>query len=49
MAFGVQINSQKSLKINTMNEVVILKKFLTAATLKMHKVRRAALAACHMT
>ena len=29
-----------------MNEVVILKKFLTAVTPKMHKVRRASLASC---
>ncbi|MEP1445561.1 MAG: hypothetical protein ABJK37_05510 [Paraglaciecola sp.] len=29
-----------------MNEVVILKKFLTAVTPKMHKVRRASLTSC---
>ena len=46
MVFGDQINRQTSLKTHTMNEVVILKKFLTAVTHKMHKVRRAALASC---
>jgi hypothetical protein len=43
MVLGDQINRQTSLKTNTMNEVVILKKFLSAVTPKMHKVRRAAL------
>jgi hypothetical protein len=46
MVFSDQINRQKSLKTNTMNEVVILKKFLSDVTPKMHKVRRAALASC---
>jgi hypothetical protein len=46
MVLGDQINRQTSLKTNTMNEVVILKKFLSAVTPKMHKVRRAALASC---
>jgi hypothetical protein len=40
MVFGDQITRQKSLKTNTMNEVFILKKFLTAVTPNMHKVRR---------
>ena len=46
MVFGDQINRQKSLKTHTMNEVVTLKKFLTAATPNMHKVRLASLASC---
>jgi hypothetical protein len=46
MVFGDQINRQKSLKTHIMNEVVILKTFLTAVTHKMHKVRREALASC---
>jgi hypothetical protein len=46
MVFGDQINRQKSLKTNTMNEFVILKKFLTAVTPNMHKVRLASLASC---
>jgi hypothetical protein len=46
MVFGDQINRQKSLKTNTMNKVVILKKFLTAVTPEMHKVRRASLTSC---
>jgi hypothetical protein len=44
MVFGDQINRQKSLKTNTMNEVIILKTFLTAVMPNMHKVRRASLA-----
>jgi hypothetical protein len=46
MVFGDQINHQTSLKTHTMNEVVILKTFLSAVTLKMHNVRRASLASC---
>jgi hypothetical protein len=46
MVFGDQINRQKSLKTHTMNEVVTLKKFLTAVTPNMHKVRLASLASC---
>jgi hypothetical protein len=46
MVLGDQINRQKSLKTNTMNEVVFLKTFLTAVTPNMHKVRRASLASC---
>jgi hypothetical protein len=41
-----QINRQTSLKTNTMNEVVILNKFLTSVMPKMHKVRRASLTSC---
>jgi hypothetical protein len=46
MVFGDQINHQKSLKTHTMYEVVTLKKFLTAVTPNMHKVRLASLASC---
>jgi hypothetical protein len=46
MVFGDQINRQKSLKTNTMNEVLNLKKFLAAVMPNMHKVRRASLASC---
>jgi hypothetical protein len=46
MVFGEQINRQKSLKTNTMSDVVILKKFLTAVTPNMHKVKQASLASC---
>jgi hypothetical protein len=46
MVFGDQINRQTLLKTNTMNKVIILKKFFTSVTPKRHKVRRASLTSC---
>jgi hypothetical protein len=43
---GDLINSQTTLKTNTMHKVVILNTCLTAVTPKMHKVRGASLTRC---